>query len=175
MTQATLDGWRSRERLTNAGAVFFEQAVRLSGPAVGLSEAGARELAERYWHEVEALTCRLVRAWERGGGLELRLLGRWTLLSFGRPETRVDGSQASRRYPILGGALARMPGGSIAFVQTVAPELELRTTVDGFLPRLAPRTGRWGWIGALSWEIQRRLHTAISRRYLGKLVEQAPR
>jgi hypothetical protein len=175
VTQASLDGWSSTERLTAAGAVFFEQTARPPGAAVALSEAGARELAERYWREVEACTCNLVRGSERGGGLELRLLGRWTLLSFGGPETLVDSSRASSRFRIVGGALARMPGGSIAFVQTVAPELELRTTVDGFVPRLARRTGAWGWVGALSWEIQRRLHVAISRRYLGRLVDEASR
>jgi hypothetical protein len=175
MVQATPTGWSSTGQRTDTGAVFFQQSACPPRPAVDLSEAGARELAERYWDEVEAFTCRLVRAGKRGDGLELRLLGRWTLLSFGALQTLVDSSQASSRFPILGGTLARMPGGSITFSQTIAPELELRTTVNGFLPRLARRTGSWGWIGALSWEIQRRLHVAISRRYLGRLVDQASR
>jgi hypothetical protein len=87
----------------------------------------------------------------------------------------VDGSQASSRFPILGGALARNPGGSITFAQTLAPALELRTTVDGFMPRLGAGTGGAISTRALLWEIQRRLHVAISRRYLARLVDQAAR
>ena len=55
-----------------------------------------------------------------------------------------------------------------------APALELRTTVDGFHPRLAGATGS-NWISALSWASQRRLHLAVSRRYLTDLVDQASR
>ena len=163
-------GWSSTERRTDAGAVFFQQVACPPRPAVPLSEAGACELAERYWHEVEAFTCRLVRARSHGDGLELRLF-RWTLLAFGRPETSVDGSDVSRSYPILGGALARRPGGSITFAQTQRPALELRTAVEDFAPRLGGRNGT----RALSWQLQRRLHVAISRRYLAGLVEQASR
>jgi hypothetical protein len=168
------NGWSSTEQHLAGGAVRFEQRARPPAPAVDLSEGGARELAERYWREVEAFTGRLVQPWQRGDRLELRLLNLWTLLSFGRPETHVDGSQASSRFPILGGALVRAPGGSITFSQTVAPELELRTTVDGFLPRLGARSGGAGWT-ALPWEVQRRLHVAVSRRYLALLVDRASR
>jgi hypothetical protein len=167
--------WSSTAQHVAGGAVRFEQSARPAAPAVGLSEAGARELADAYWREVEAFTRGLVRARNSGDGIELRLLGRWTLLCFGRPETLVDGSQASSRLPILGGALARAPGGSITFAQTVAPELELRTTVDGFLPRLAGAQGGFHPARALSWKIQRRLHVAISRRYLMRLVDRASR
>jgi hypothetical protein len=157
------------------GAVRLEQRARPPAPAVGLSEAGARELADAYWREIQSFTLGLVRARNGGDGIELRLLGRWTLLCFGRAETLVDGSQASSRFPILGGALARAPGGSIKFAQTVAPELELRTTVDGFLPRLAGGRGRSNPAAAVCWKLQRRLHVAITRRYLMQLVDRASR
>ncbi len=175
MTQATPRGWSSTEQYTTGGAVRFEQRARPPAPVVDLSEAGARELAERYWREVEAFTRKVVQARNRGDRLELRLHGRWTLLSFDKPETLVDRSQVSSRFAIVGGALARIPGGSIAFVQTVAPEVELRTTVDGFVPRLGRGTGGSGLTGALSWEFQRRLHVAISRRYLARLVDRVSR
>ena len=174
MVQATPKGWSSTEQHT-AGAVRFEQRARPPAPAVDLSEEGARELAERYWQEVEAFTHKVVQAQRRGDGLDLRLFHRWTLLSFGKAETRVDRSQVSRRFPILGGALARAPGGSITFAQTVAPVLELRTTVDGFMPSLGAWSEGSTRTRALSWEIQRRLHVAISRRYLARLVDQASR
>ena len=168
-------GWSSIEQHMAGGAVRVEQRARPPAPAVDLSEDGARELAERYWHEVEVFSRRLVQPWQRGDRLELRLLGRWTLLSFGRPETLVNRSQASSRYPILGCWLARAPGGSITFAQTVAPELELRATVDGYFPRLGSGPEGPGWRGALPWQIQRRLHVAVSRRYLALLVDRASR
>ena len=175
MKRTTLNGWDSIEEHTADGAVRFEQRARPPATAVDLSEDGARDLAERYWREVEAFTRRAVQARQLADGLELRLLGRWTLLSFGRPQLRVDGSQASSRYPILGGWLARAPGGSITFAQTVAPELELRETVDGYFPRLGSGPEGPGWRGALPWQIQRRLHVAVSRRYLALLVDRASR
>ena len=175
MKRATPNGWSSVEEYTADGAIHFEQRARPPAPAVDLSEAGARELAERYWREVEALTRRAVQARRFADGVELRLLGRWTLLRFGRSETTVGSSAVLSRFPILGGALTRTPGGSITFAQTVAPELELRTTVDGFVPRLGGRAGRPDWSRALSWELQRRLHVAISRRYLTRLAEKAAR
>lgn len=173
--QATLNGWSSTERYSARGTVRLEQSARPPAAAVDCSEDGARELGECYWRDVESFTLGLVRARTREDGLELRLLGRWTLLAFGKPETRADRSQALSRFPILGGILARAPGGSITFAQTLTPALELRTTVDGFHPRLGARsTGSTG-PRALPWEIQRRLHVAISRRYLSRLVDQASR
>ena len=77
----------------------FDQRVRSTRPLVDLSEAGALELAERYWREVEAVTRRLVRARHVGGGVELRLFGRWTLLRFGAPETIVDEPACPQQIP----------------------------------------------------------------------------
>ena len=71
----------------------------------------------------------------------MRLLGRWTLLRFGAPQTVVDESGAFTRFPIVGGLLARAPGGSITFAQVVEPAVELRATIDGFFPRLGGKPG----------------------------------
>lgn len=174
MARPKLTGWSSTERRSPSGAVQFDQRVRSTRPLVDLSEAGALELAERYWREVEAVTRRLVRARHVGGGVELRLFRRWTLLRFGAPETIVDESAALSRFPIVGGLLARAPGGSISFAQTVQPTIELRATIDGFLPRLGGRPGGPAWTGGLYRHVQRRIHTVVSRRYFQRLIGQEP-
>jgi hypothetical protein len=173
--RAELLGWTSTERISPEGAVEFEQRVHATGPLVELSESGALSLAERYWPEVEAATHRTVRPRRRGDELELRLFGRLTLLRFGAPEIVVDEAGALSRYPIIGGLLARSPGGSISFSQTTTDPVELRATIDGFFPRLAGRPGAPVWTGALYRHVQRRLHTSISRRYFRRLIGEEPR
>ena len=148
----------------------FEQRVRATRPLVEVSEAGALELGARYWEEVEAATHRLVRVRAHAHGFDLRLLGSLTLLRFGQPVTVVDEAGALSRFPIVGGLLARTPGGSISFSQTAGSEVELRATIDGFFPRLGGRPGRPAWTGALYRHVQRRLHTSISRRYFRHLI-----
>jgi hypothetical protein len=170
-----LIGWSSSERKSPAGAVQFEQRVRASRPVVELSEAGALALGERYWQEVEAFTHRLVRVHEHQRELELRLLGRWVLLRFGAPETEVDESCALSRFPIVGGLLARAPAGSISFAQTTLPTVELRATIEGFLPRLGGRAGGPAWTGSLYRQVQQRIHTRVSRRYFESLIREDPR
>ena len=173
--RAELSGWMSTERVSPEGAVEFEQRVHATRPLVELSESGALSLAERYWPEVEATTRHTVRARRRGDELELRLFGRVALLRFGPPEIVVDGAGALARYPIVGGLLARSPGGSISFSQTTTDPVELRATIDGFFPRLAGRPGGPVWTGALYRHVQRRLHTSISRRYFRRLIGEEPR
>ena len=166
MARPALTGWSSTERTSPDGSVQFEQRVRATRPLVELSERGALALGERYWPEVEACTRRLVRARRLTGEIDLRLLGRWTLLSFGAPQTIVDASGALCRYPIIGGLLARSGAGSITFAQVVAPEVELRATIDGFQPRLS---------AALYRHVQQRIHTSVSRRYFRRLIAEGPR
>ena len=168
MARAALVGWHSSEHVSPTGAVVFEQRVHASRPLVAQSEAGALALGERYWREVEAFT-RVVRPRSRDGELELRMLG-VTLLRFGAPETVVDEAGALSRFPITGGLLARSPGGSISFAQTTTDPVELRATIDGFYPRLAGRPGAPLWTGALYRQVQRRLHTGISRRYFRRMI-----
>jgi hypothetical protein len=170
VARTKLTGWSSTERRSPAGAIQLEQRVRSTRPLVELSHRGALELGERYWSEVELATRRLVRARRDNGAVELRLLGRWTLLRFGPPETVVDESGAFSRFAITGGLLARAPGGSISFAQTVRPTVELRATIEGFLPRLGGRPGDPAWTGGLYRQVQRRIHTAVSRRYFQRLI-----
>lgn len=166
MARPALTGWSSTERKSPNGAVQFEQRVSATRPLVELTEQGALALGERYWQEVEALTRGLVRTRRNAGGVELRLLGRWSLLRFGAPQTVIDPSGALSRFPITGGLLARTPEGSITFAQVVTPAVELRATIDGFHPRLS---------GALYRHVQQRVHTGVSRRYFRRLLTEGPR
>jgi hypothetical protein len=175
VTRPQLTGWSSTERQSPDGSVEFSQSVRATRPLVELSERGALALGTRYWEEVEAATRRLVRTRARGAELELRLLGRWTLLRFGPPQTSVEASGVASRFPIAGGVLARAPGGSITFAQAVEPVVELRATIDGFFPRLGGRPGGPPWTGALYRHVQRRIHTSVSRRYFRRLIAEGPR
>ena len=175
MARPELTGWSSTERYSPSGAVRLEQRVRATSPLVETSEAGAIALGDRYWQEVESFTRRLVRARTRGAEVELRLLGRLTLLRFGEPKTVVDESGVLSSYPIVGGLLARGPAGSITFAQTVGPAIDVRATVEDFLPRLAGRPGGPAWTRALYRQVQQRLHTSISRRYFRRLIGEATR
>jgi len=166
VARPTLTGWSSTEWKSPDGAVRFEQRVSATRPLVELTERGALALGESYWQEVEARTHRLVRARRHAGEIELRLLGRSTLLRFGAPLTVVDDAGVLSRFPIVGGWLARSPGGSITFAQAVTPEVELRATIDGFHPRLSARLYR---------HVQQRIHTSISRRYFARLLSERPR
>ena len=174
MPRPDLTGWSSTERVSEAGAVQFEQLVTSSRPLVEHSEAGALALAESYWSEVEITTRRLVRVRRRDGVIALRLLGRWTLLRFGAPTAVVDETAVLSRFPITGGALARTPGGSITFSQTAMPAVQLRATIDGFFPRLGGRPGGPAWTGGLYRHVQQRIHTSISRRYFRRLIGEEP-
>ncbi|MDX6538499.1 MAG: hypothetical protein QOI71_109 [Gaiellales bacterium] len=172
MSRRTLAGWSSTERRSPAGAVEFEQLVTSTRPLVAYSEAGARELAERYWREVETATRRLVRARHREGAVALLLFGRWTLLRFEAPRTVVDESGVLTSFAITGGLLVRTPGGSITFSQSAQPRVQLRATIDGFFPRLGRRQEGPAWTGGLYRHVQQRIHTAISRRYFARLIDE---
>ena len=174
MARPALTGWSSTERESPDGAVQFDQRVRANRPLVELSERGALVLGDRYWQEVAAATGQLVRRHRHGDELELRLLGGPTLLRFGPPQTSAEATGVWSRFPIVGGLLARAPGGSITFTQTVEPEVELHATIDGFFPRLGGRPGWPKWSGALYRQVQRRLHTSVSRRYFRRLMAEGP-
>ncbi|HXV57784.1 MAG TPA: hypothetical protein VD704_07945 [Gaiellaceae bacterium] len=141
----------------------------LRAPVVELSPEGAALLGRAYWREVERFTRGLVRPDEHPGGLDLRLCSRVRLLRFGRPELEAAGDTVTCRYPIVGGLLARAPGGSISFVQRGGAEPELSSTIAGFHPRLAARPGRPDWTGALYAHVQARVHRAVGRRYFERL------
>lgn len=152
------------------GAVTTEQRLQLKRRAVPWSDAGARELARTYWREVVQVTHGVVGVHERGGAIELRLLGGPSLLRFDRPRLRAGPSFVSCTYPITGGLLARVPGGALTLSQSGGDEPEVRTTVSGFHPSLAARPGFPAWTGALYARGQARIHDAVGRRFLAGLT-----
>lgn len=169
-----MDGWQTSQGQTEDGAVESEQRVVLPGLVVECSEAGAERLGRAYWHEVERVTRRLVRARESSGRLELRVLGRGpVLLRFGRPGLESTNGLVSCRYPIEGGLLAQKAAGEIVFAQAGGATPVLRSTIRGFFPSLAARQGEPDWTGALYNQVQSRIHVAISRRYFARLIEEA--
>ena len=117
-----MEGWDTRQRQTEDGAVESEQVVLLSTPVVEFSTGGAERLGRAYWQEVERITWGLVRGRRRGSSLELRLAGRGpSLLRFGPPTVEVSDELVSCRYPIVGGLLARRAAGAITSRRRVCP------------------------------------------------------
>jgi hypothetical protein len=156
-----MDGWQSSHRQAPDGAIESEQRVDLARPVVEFSAAGAERLGRSYWREVSRLTGSLVRPRERGGALELRLLGGPVLLRFDRPTIDATASRAFCSYPIAGGLLTRRAGGELSFEQTAGA---LSSTVRGFFPRVVHYD-----------RLQGRAHVAISRRYFRRLIAEAAR
>jgi hypothetical protein len=168
----TLKGWQTSQRQTADGAVESEQRVVLEAPAVAFDEVGASALGERYWQEVQRATYGLVRV-RRGGGVELRLLGRGpVLLSFAAPALEAGPESVRCRFPISGGLLTRRAAGEISFTQLDGDRIELRSAIRGFYPALAAHEGRRDWTGALYTSVQSRIHVAISRRYFARLARE---
>ncbi|HSB37949.1 MAG TPA: hypothetical protein VLD13_02580 [Gaiellaceae bacterium] len=156
-----MDGWEWWQRHAADGAVESEQRVALARPVVEFSPAGAERLGRAYWREVQRLTGSLVRARERDGAVELRLLGGPVLLRFDRPTLEADQARAACSYAIAGGLLARRAAGEISFEQTPG---SLRSTIRGFFPRVA-----------FYDRLQGRAHVAVSRRYFRRLIAEAGR
>lgn len=168
--------WSSSQARSSTGAFESVQSVGLPAPVVEHSVAGARRLGELYWREVERSTLRLVRARVRTGAPLLQLLGLGpALLRFGQPELSVSPVSVTCLYPIRGGMLARIPAGSISFTQTGLDEVEVRSAISGYFPRLAARPDRPRWNGLLYPQIQARLHVALGRRYFARLLQEAGR
>lgn len=148
------------------------QRVELRAPVVAFTDEGARTLGRVYWAVVARSTAGLVRRRRASPGTVLCILGRWpALLRFGEPEIEVSPSLVVCRYPITGGLLARRPGGDISFAQSGGEQPDLRSSIRGFFPQLAARTGGPRWTGALYEHLQSRAHVAISRRYFTRLLE----
>jgi hypothetical protein len=166
-----LPGWETWQGQTAAGAVESGQRVTLDRPAVPFDETGARALGGVYWAEVERSLLGLVRRSRSSPRVELLLLGIGpALLRFGAPTLEVSPSAIACAYPIAGGLLARAPRGEIRFEQRRNGGYELRSTIAGFVPRLAARDGRPLWTGALYTHVQSRIHVALSRRYFARLA-----
>jgi hypothetical protein len=158
------DGWRSRDRRHPDGAVESVQRAALAAPAVTVDEDGASRLGAGYWEEVRRASGGLVRPRACEGGVELRLLGHGpALLRLDAPRLTAGGGTATCSYRILGGALARRPGGTLDVAQAAGEEPELRIAVEGYVPRLRLLYG----------PLQRRFHLRVSRRYLSRLRREA--
>ena len=135
------------------------------------SEAGARTLGITYWQALDHFTRGGVRAEWTGNGGRLKLLGGATLLTFGPAKLSFDGTLVSCRYAIEGGLLALRAGGSVTLAQRPeGDQQELSVTVEGYLPRLAARTGAPAWTGILYVKGQSPFHAAVSRRYFELLL-----
>ncbi len=104
-----MDGWQASHRQAPDGAIESEQRIALSRPVVEFSTAGAERLGRSYWREVRRLTGSLVRPRERGGSLELRLLGGPVLLRFDRPTLEAERGPSLLQLPDRGRA-ARAAG-----------------------------------------------------------------
>lgn len=170
-----MEAWRSRHRQTRDGAVESEQEAAIPAAVVGFDDRGAERLGRVYWREVERVTRGLVRARERRGCTELRLLGGPVLLRFGPPRLESSGALARCTYPILGGLLAQRRAGEITFAQVGGDAPVVRSSIRGFFPSLAAREGEPHWTGTLYDHVQSRIHVAISRRYFARLVAEAHR
>jgi hypothetical protein len=170
-----LPGWSQTRAAT--GSFTSVQRTALPAPVVEQTTAGAERLGELYWDQLERSTLRTLRVRPRAdGGREITVLGIGPpLLRFGRAEYELGASSVASRYRILGGLLARAPGGSISFTQTVAGTVEVQSEVDGFFPRLATRRLRHGWNGLLYQQLQTRLHVALGRRWFARLRTEAAR
>jgi hypothetical protein len=170
-----LFGWESVERRRGDGAVDTAQRVMASRPVVTLTEDGGRSLGRAYWLEVVRACKGVVRCLESPAGVELLLFGlRPPLLRFGPGEVQVEADVVRCRYPVLGGVLARRPGGALTLSQVGKERPELRSEVTGFFPRLASAPGAPAWSGALYRHVQSRAHVALSRRFFRRLVTRRP-
>jgi len=151
-----LDGWSTRDRRRDDGAVESVQRVRAAAPTVEQTEAGARRLGDAYLRAVAWGPIRVRRR-------EVRLLGLPpALLAFDGPEPAADAERVSCTYRIRGGLLAKEAGGTLVLAQA---DNELTVAVEGFFPRLA----------VLHHTVQSRIHAAVSRRYFRTLLAEASR
>ena len=172
-TGRTVSAWTQTRGET--GAFASVQRVALPGPVVELSPAGAERLGDLYWEQLGRSSRGILRArLEDDGAREIRFVGIGpALLRFGRAEYDLTTTSVTCRYPIVGGLLARSPGGSISFSQTVEGPVEVRSQVDDFFPRLATRRQRRRWNGLLYPHVQTRLHIALGRRYFERLLMES--
>lgn len=145
--------------------VESEEWVLLHEPIVASSENGALELGALYFSELRRITRRLVRHDPRAGSSALRLCETLTLFVFGAPEVRVGVDEIECRLPIVGGLLVAEPGGALRVIQRTSPELQLGLLVTDYVPRLTSRR-RHTFRRFIYANVQRRLHTYISRRFL---------
>jgi hypothetical protein len=172
---AVLVGWASVERRRDDGAVETAQRVVAARPVVTLTADGGCALGRAYWLEVARAWRGVVRCRESAAGVQLLLFGVGPpLLCFGPAQVQVEADVVRCRYPVLGGLLARRPGGALTLSQVGTKRPELRSEVTGFFPRLASAPGAPAWSGALYRHVQSRAHVALSRRFFRRLATRGP-
>jgi hypothetical protein len=155
------DGWGSTDRRGDDGSVESTQRALAPRPVVPVSDGGARRLGRAYGLGVRRAGRGLVRWREDDRGVEVRLLGlRRPLLTLGPAQPSIGGDRVGCTYAIVGGLLARRPGGTLALAQSGR---ELEVAVTGFAPRLA----------VVYRLLERRLHVAVSRRFFRRLIAEA--
>ena len=170
------ESWNSTQTRSLSGAFESVQRAGFSTPVVERSVAGATQLGEVYWREVERSTLGVIRVHRGADGLDVRLLGVGpALLRFGQPEHAVSSTEVCCLYPIRGGLLVRIPGGSISFTQRGSGVVEVSSAIAGYFPRLAARREGRRWHGLLYPQVQARLHAALGRRYFARLWQEARR
>ncbi len=162
------DGFRCHERRGPDGSIETEQRVALGHPVVPFTDEGGLALGRAYWLEVRRASKGLVRFRESRDGVELTALGVGPpLLRLGVAKVTLGSNRVSCCYPIRGGLLSRRAGGALVVSQVGRDRSELRVVVRGFFARLGG--------GHLYRQLQRRVHLAVSRRYLRRLLtEKAP-
>jgi hypothetical protein len=160
-----LEGFRTSDSRAEDGSVETEQRVLVPAPVVLFSESGGRHLGRSYWASIAPVSRGLVRASDREGGVVIRLsLIPSPLLRFGPAQVAVEGEHVACRYPILGGLLARRPGGALVIAQSGSGPTELYVAVTGFFARLGD--------SAVYRHLQQRIHLAVSRRFFARLHEE---
>lgn len=160
-----LEGFRSSDSRAADGSIETEQRVLAPAPIVALSQDGGAWLGRAYWAAIARVSRGLVRARVGDGGVAIRLAAVPTpLLRLGPAEVTVEDDRVACRYPILGGLLARSPGGALVVAQTGRERTELYVAVTGFFARLGS--------GAVYRHVQQRIHMAVSRRYFTRLIEE---
>jgi hypothetical protein len=159
-----LEGFRSSASRAADGSIATEQRVLAPTPVVALSHDGGECLGRAYWSAIARVSRGLVRARVRDG-VSIRLAAVPSpLLRLGPAEVTVEDDRVTCRHPILGGLLARRPGGALVVAQTGRDRAELYVAVTGFFARLGS--------GAVYRHLQQRIHLAVSRRYFTQLIEE---
>ena len=103
-----LEAWSTVQSRSAGGTFTSVQRARSARPVVEISNAGAKDLGQRYWREAARASRGLVHYRQEPVGVELRLLGRCpVLLSFRPAETSVEGNRVTCTYAIRGGLLTR--------------------------------------------------------------------
>jgi hypothetical protein len=160
-----LEGFRSSDSRAADGSIAIEQRVFARAPVVPLSHGGGRYLGCAYWAAIARGSRGLVRVRVGERGVVIRLAGiRSPLLRLGAAQVTVGNDRPTCRYPIVGGLLARRPGGALVVAQTGRGPAKLYVTVTGFFARLGS--------GPVYRHLQQRIHLAVSRRFFTRLLEE---